>query len=130
MPPLILADIILVLHALFVGVVVGGVPLILVGGWRGWRWVRQRGFRLLHLGMIGFVVLEICIGMPCPLTVWERALRRQGGVGDDGQDFIAHWVGTLLFHHFPAWVFTTLYGGFGLLVLSLWWVVPCVRKRA
>jgi hypothetical protein len=130
MSPLIIADLILVLHAIFVAVVVGGVPLILLGGWRGWHWVRRRGFRVIHLGMIGFVVLETCIGMTCPLTVWEHALRRQGGGGDDGQDFIAHWVGILLFHHFPHWVFNALYGGFGLLVLSLWWLVPCARKRA
>lgn len=125
---LLLADFILLFHALYVGVVVCSVPLIMIGGWCGWRWVRSPLYRFIHLAMIGIVVVEVFIGMACPLTIWEKALRAQPGSGEE-PGFIAHWVGRALFHHYPQWVFNTAYIAFGLLVLSLFYFVP-VRRSA
>ena len=65
------ADAILTLHALFVAFVVLGLCCILVGGYRGWSWVRDRWFRLAHLAAIGVVVLQSWVGVICPLTRWE-----------------------------------------------------------
>lgn len=117
------ADCILYCHALYVGIVVCSVPLIIVGGLRHWRWVRNPVFRFTHLAMIGFEVLEVFIGIACPLTVWEKALRAQPGSGDES-GFIANWVSRALFHSYPQWVFNTAYIAFGLLVLSLFYFVP------
>ena len=45
----ILADLVLLVHFLFVLFVVLGLMLILVGGAFGWRWVRDQAFRVAHL---------------------------------------------------------------------------------
>jgi hypothetical protein len=121
---LLFADTLLILHILFVLTVVALVPLILIGGWRGWVWVRSKPLRLIHLMMIGVVVAESVFGIPCPLTVWENDLRVAGGDVAYEAGFIADWVSRLLYWDFPAWVFTSIYIAFGLLILSLWFLVP------
>ena len=63
------ADLILVLHTLFVAFVVLSLPAILLGGVLAWPWVRNRCFRLLHLAAIAFVVVQSWLGMICPLTL-------------------------------------------------------------
>lgn len=120
-----LADLILLVHFAFVLFVVGGFALILVGAARGWRWIRQRGFRLAHLAAIFFVALESVIGMACPLTVWEDALR----AGPEGRSFIGRWVGRLLYYDFPEWVFTIVYVAFAIAVAAAWRFVPPHRKQ-
>ncbi len=37
----LLADLVLLTHFLFVVVVIAGLPLIIIGGIRGWHWVRS-----------------------------------------------------------------------------------------
>jgi Protein of Unknown function (DUF2784) len=123
-----LADAVLIIHALFVGVVVMSVPLIAIGGWRGWRWVRNPVYRFTHLGMIAFVAGESLIGMNCPLTVWESKLRINAGQAGYSNDFIAVWLDRLLFYHLPQWMFLAMYVGFALLVASLFYFVP-IKKR-
>lgn len=76
---ILLADIILVVHALYATTVVIMVPIILIGWWRNWEWVRNFWFRLIHLIMIGIVVVEVGFGWVCPLTTWENQLRLAGG---------------------------------------------------
>ena len=114
-----LADLILVAHFAFVAFVVGGLPLIWLGAARGWRWVRNRQFRIAHLAAISFVALEALAGMVCPLTEWEDALRATPAA----TSFIARWLHRLLFYSFPDWVFTTAYVLFALLVAATWWRV-------
>ena len=67
-----LADAILILHVGIVAFVVLGTALILIGGWRRWRWVRGFIWRLAHLLLIAFVVLQTWLGALCPLTVWSK----------------------------------------------------------
>lgn len=76
---IILADVVVFVHVLFVGFVVLAVPVILVGRFRQWPWVRNFWFRLTHLLMITIVVVETLCGVPCPLSIWERDLRIDGG---------------------------------------------------
>ncbi|MGH8640305.1 MAG: DUF2784 family protein, partial [Burkholderiales bacterium] len=45
-----LADLILIVHFLFVAFVVGGLALIWIGAAAGWEWVRNFWFRVAHLG--------------------------------------------------------------------------------
>ena len=71
-----LADVLVVIHAVWVGVVVFGLLAVLIGAWLGWQWIRDFWFRIVHLGMIGVVVFEAVLGIPCPLTTWEAGLRR------------------------------------------------------
>lgn len=128
MPMIFPADVILIAHVLYVSVVVFSVPLILIGAWRHWGWVHNFWFRAVHLLMILIVVAESFLGISCPLTVWESALRRSSAQQAYQGDFIATWLDRLMFYHFPHWVFTAAYTIFGLLVFSLFFIVPVKRR--
>jgi hypothetical protein len=123
------ADAVLAVHVAFVGFVVIGLVLVLVGAVLGWRWVRSPVFRGLHLVAIGYVVLESWFGVRCPLTVWEMALRARAGDVTYGGDFIQHWLQAVLYYDAPTWVFTVAYTAFGLLVVASWFLVPPRRRQ-
>jgi hypothetical protein len=125
-----LADVVLVAHALFVGFVVVGFALILLGLARGWRWVRRPVFRYAHLAAIGIVVLQAWLGVECPLTTAEDALRRQAGQAGYGASFIQDWLYRLLYYRADTWVFTLVYSVFGAAVLVVWWYAPPVRQQS
>ena len=115
----ILADAILILHVLIVFFVVGALPVIWIGHFCRWRFVRSFGFRMTHLALIGFVAAQSVAGALCPLTTWESRLRIKAGgdpYGDTG--FIAHWFQRLLFYECDAWIFRASYVAFFLLVLA------------
>lgn len=123
-----LADLILVTHALFVAFVVLGLAAILFGKYRRWGWVRNLRFRLLHLAAIGIVVAESWLGLACPLTEWEnRAREAAAGGAAYSSSFIQHWLHEILFYDFAPWVFTLAYTAFGALVLAAWLLVPPER---
>ena len=123
MAPL-LADFILGIHLLFVMFVVGGLATIWIGAACGWRWVRNSWFRIAHLAAICYVAAEAVLGVVCPLTEWEDALRAT----HDETGFVARWTRRVLFYDFPEWVFTVAYLMFALAVaLTLWFVPP--RRR-
>jgi hypothetical protein len=128
MPHALLADLVLALHVLFVAFVVLGLALIAIGGLGGWRWVRNRRFRQLHLAAIGFVVIETWLGRVCPLTELEASLR--DGVGGSGYEsgFIAHWLSRLLYVDAPPWAFVLAYTAFGAAVVAAWFLVPPARS--
>jgi len=54
----LMADLILVIHALFVAFVVLGLFAVLSGKYLRWSWVRNLRFRLFHLAAIGVVNME------------------------------------------------------------------------
>ena len=114
-----IADAVLVVHALFVVFVVGGFVLILLGA-RSWGWVRNRTFRILHLAAIAFVAAEALLGIACPLTTWEDALR--GASGE--RSFVGRWVARLLYYDFPEWAFTVAYCAFAIAVVWAWIAIP------
>lgn len=123
--PRILADAVLVLHAAYIVFVVGGLMVILLGGWLGWRWVRNPWFRVIHLAAIGWVVGQAWLGIDCPLTTLEIHWRERAGGEVYPVSFVAYWVRRLCFFQAPPWVFTTAYTAFGGLVLGGWlWVRP------
>lgn len=121
----LLADSVLLLHSLFVVFIAGGLLLVLIGKWRGWHWVTNPWFRLIHLLGIGAVVLQSWAGVVCPLTTWEMALRQHTGEVVYRGSFIAHWLDALLYYRAPEWVFVVCYSAFGAMVaLAWWWVRP------
>lgn len=129
MPFQLLADAVLVLHLGVVLFVVGGLACILVGNVLAtWAWVNHRGFRLAHLGAIGFVAVQAWLGESCPLTTLESWLRTQAGGPAYRKGFIEHWVQWLIFYEAPGWVFTALYSAFGALVVLAWWAYPPARS--
>lgn len=120
----LLADVVLAVHVAVVLFVVGGLVMVWVGQARGWHWVHRRWFRGLHLAAIGVVVAESWLGLTCPLTTLETALRHAAGGSGYAQSFVAHWLQRLLFYDAPAWVFTLAYTVFGAAVLATWWRWP------
>ena len=125
-----LADALLALHVGVVLFVVGLLALVLVGGARGWAWVRCFYLRLIHVLLMVFVTGQAWLGRLCPLTLWEQDLRRIAGEASYEESFIAHGLSRLLYWEAPWWVFVATYTGFAMLVLLAWrWVAP-QRKPA
>lgn len=122
---LLLADFILVIHFLFVLFVVGGLATIWIGAACGWRWVRNYWFRIAHLAAICYVAAEALLGVVCPLTEWEDALR----AAHAQTSFVARWTRRVLFYNFPEWAFTVAYLIFALAVALTLWLVPPRRHE-
>lgn len=78
----ILADVVVLLHLLFIALVVGGSLL-------AWRWPR---LVWLHLPAVLWGVAIELLGWVCPLTPLENTLRRAAGQHGYGGDFVEHYV--------------------------------------
>ncbi len=116
-----LADAILLIHALVVAFIVGGALYVWIGVWFDWPGVRSPLFRYVHLGAMLFVAAEAIMGLVCPLTLWEDALRGE----QSNSGFVARWVGRLIYYDLPGWVFSAAYVAFaGALVVTLVLVPP------
>lgn len=123
LPYRILADAALVVHAAYILFVTGGVVVIWLGGWLGWRWVRNPWFRVAHLAAIGLVIGQAWLGIDCPLTTLETHWRERAGQEAYRASFVAHWLHRLIFFEAPPWVFATAYTAFGGLVVGSWFLV-------
>jgi hypothetical protein len=121
----VFADIVLVIHFLFVLFVVGSLPLIWIGEWMRLGFVRNLRFRLAHIAAILFVVVESFVGMVCPLTLWEDRLRG----GESGGNFIQRWLHRILFYDVPEWILTTVYVLFAVLVIITFRLLPPRSRR-
>jgi hypothetical protein len=116
-----LADLVLVLHFAYVLFVVGGLLAIWTGYALGWQWVRNPWFRVLHFAAIALVAVEAVVGMMCPLTILEDALRP----GEEaGGSFLQRWLHAVMFWDWPLWVFTALYLGFAAAVAATFLLLP------
>ena len=126
---LLAADVILLLHVLFVAFVVFGLVLIFVGKVRSWSWVRNRWFRIVHLAAIAVVVLQSWFSVICPLTTLEMALRLRAGDEAYTGTFMSHWLESVLYYRAPAWVFGVCYTAFAALIVASWFRVRPRRLR-
>ena len=122
---LLAADIVLVLHVLFVAFIVIGLVSVLIGKVLSWSWIRNPWFRLLHLVAIGVVVIQAWFGIICPLTMLEMELRAQAADTVYTGSFISYWLEKILYYQFSPWVFTTCYTVFAAAVVYSWfWIRP------
>jgi uncharacterized protein DUF2784 len=119
-----LADVVLVVHVLFVAFVGLGFVVIWIGYFAGWQFASDIRFRFAHLLAMAFVLAEAVFGVTCPLTTWESDLRSRTGEGGYDGSFIQHWVGRLLFYECSERTFTVLYAAFFALILLTFWIVP------
>ena len=127
---LLAADVVLLLHVLFVAFVIFGLVLILAGKAFSWAWVRNPWFRLAHLLAIGVVVVQSWFGAICPLTTIEMTLRSRAEDTVYPGSFVAYWLEALLYYRAPAWVFAVCYTLFGAVVAGSWfWVSPRRFRR-
>src|SRR5262245_22456888 len=126
MSPVFLADLLVTVHLAFMVFVIVGLVLILAGAVLRWGWVRNFWFRLGHLLSIGFVAAEATIGMKCPLTVWEAALRgHERNV--EGASAVGVFAIRVLYYEVPEEQFVYFYYGymaFAALVLLAFIVAP------
>lgn len=95
MSPRLLADLLVVLHLLFILFVVFGGLLVL-----RWRWVAW-----LHLPCAAWGALVEFTGWICPLTPLENRLRLEAGQAGYSGGFIDHYVIPLVYPPglTPAW---------------------------
>lgn len=116
------ADLILIVHFLYVLFVVGSLPVIWIGAWLKLKFVANPWFRYLHLAAILFVVAESLLGVTCPLTVWENNLRQ---IMESDVSFIQHWLHRIIFYQVSEAVLTAIYIAFAALVtMTFKWVPP------
>ncbi|WP_447920062.1 DUF2784 domain-containing protein [Achromobacter aegrifaciens] len=83
----LLADLVLIVHGLFVAFVMFGGLLAL--------WKRRIAY--LHLPALAWGALVIGMGWICPLTPLEISLRQQAGQQGYGGGFIEHYVLALIY---------------------------------
>jgi hypothetical protein len=82
-----LADLVLIIHALFIVFVICGGLLVL--RWRGIAW--------LHLPAVVWAVLLEVFGWLCPLTPLEQDLRQAAGASGYSGSFIEHYLVQLVY---------------------------------
>ncbi|MDB5496046.1 MAG: hypothetical protein JWP28_77 [Phenylobacterium sp.] len=119
MNPAALGEVILSVHLVVIAFNVLGLIAIPLGAARGWRWVRIRWWRLLHIASWAVVALQAMLGRACFLTLWQDQL-----TGASGEPLIMRWVNGLIYWPLPIWVFGAMYLVLFALVIALWWLVP------
>src|SRR5205823_13710566 len=118
MSPGFWADVLVVFHTAYVGFVVIGQLLIVLGLLCGWRWVRNPWFRSIHLAAILVVAVEAYFQYTCPLTTWENQLRELAGEPVRGQSFVGRLMNEILFSEsYNPDLIHKLHMAFGVLVL-------------
>lgn len=120
MGPSSLADLVLALHLAVIAFNVLGLAAIPLGARLGWRWVRIRWWRILHIASWALVAAQALLGRACFLTIWQDAL---AGAGPE-PPLIARWVNSLIYWPLPIWVFGAMYLVLFAAVLALWWLAP------
>jgi hypothetical protein len=126
----LLADLIVVVHFLYVSFTVGGELLILIGGALRWAWTRNLTLRIAHLCSVVLVAAEALAGAACPLTVWEYRLRALAGQRVEAQiSFVPRLVRRIIFYDFPAWVFVIVYVAFAAAVVLTFILLPPARQQ-
>jgi hypothetical protein len=111
---------ILVLHIAIVAFNLFGLIAIPLGAWRGWRFVRIRWWRALHVAVLGIVALQALFGHACLLTIWQDAL-----AGDTASaPLIMRWINRLIYWPLPIWFFAGLYIAVFAYTVVLWFLVP------
>jgi hypothetical protein len=121
---MILAEAILAVHVAIILFNLFGLIVVPLGALCGWRFVRVRWWRVLHLILLGTVALQAVAGRACILTLWQDAVATGA---PSPTPLIMGWVNRMIYWPLPVWVFAALY----LLVfgyaLALLWLVPPER---
>ena len=111
------ADVVVVIHLLFIGFVAGGVFL-------AWRWPR---IIWAHIPAVVYGALVEFAGFTCPLTLLENDLRRHAGEAGYRGGFIDHYLVAVIY---PPGLTRGMQIGLGLLVLRWRHRIPGLRAPA
>ena len=82
-----MADLIVIIHLLTVGFVIGGGLIVL-------KWKRAA---LVHLPIVAWVIFAECFHKTCPLTYVENWFRERGSMDTYQGDFVAHYLMPVLY---------------------------------
>ena len=115
-----LADLVLVLHLVFIVFVVAGGLLTL-----RWRWAP-----LVHLPAAFWGVFVEVSGRVCPLTPLENALRRAAGASGYSGGFIEHYLVPAIYPSLLSHPVQLLLGGLVVLANVLVYSVVWQRHRS
>jgi hypothetical protein len=124
-PDPLLANAVLVAHLLVIGFNVFGLVAIPLGGWLGWRFVRVRWWRWLHLASMAVVAVQALAGRACILTTLQDRL---AGAATPGPPLILGFVNRVIFWPLPLWAFAVLYVVLFIFVITLLRLVPVERR--
>ncbi|MCH7799470.1 MAG: DUF2784 domain-containing protein [Planctomycetes bacterium] len=126
----LLADLIVIVHLAYVAFVIAGTVLVLTGALLRWRWIRNPVFRVVHLLAITVVAVQAAVGVICPLTEWETALRRRAGQQVEADiSFVGRLVRDVLYYDVSPRALTITYVIFALLVFATLLIVPLRWRR-
>jgi hypothetical protein len=120
----LLAQAVLALHLLVIAFNVAGLVVIPLGARLGWRFVRIRWLRILHLVSWVVVAAQAALGRACFLTDW------QGALSGDGAEtpMVMRFVNSLIYWPLPMRAFTAMYLALFAYVVALWWIVAPSRR--
>jgi hypothetical protein len=117
-----LGQAILAVHLAVIAFNVIGLIAIPLGAVLGWRWVRVRWWRALHVASWAVVALQAALGRACFLTIWQDQLTGAGAQ----PPLIERWVERAVYWPLPIWVFGAIYLVLFAAVIALW---RAVRPR-
>jgi hypothetical protein len=126
-----LADALTFVHLLYVGFVVVGLLVILVGAAFGCKWVRNPWFRSLHLLAIAIVALEGVWHIECPLTTLENHWRALAGETVSGDSFVKRLVDRVMLNNiWQQSTYEIIHISFGVLVALTYVFIPPRFRRS
>ncbi len=120
-----MAELVLAAHLVVILFNVFGLVAVPVGAACGWRFVRIRWWRVLHLLSLAAVAVQAVAGRACILTLWQSEL---AGAATRPLPLIVGWVNRLVYWNLPLWVFALLYVAVFGYTLGLFWLVPPRRS--
>ncbi len=128
---LLAADVILLIHFLFVAFVILGFIFIWIGYFTKQKFAKNAKFRICHILVMGIVLCESLIGMICPLTEWENYLRVRGGQDQVYEtSFMKEWIHKIMFFDFSELTFVIVYALFFALILLTFRVIPLDLRKS
>ena len=116
-----LAEVVLAIHLAVINFNLFGLIVVPIGATLGWRFVRVRWWRLLHLLSMAVVAVQAIAGRACFLTILQDGF---SGGGGQPTPLIMAFVNRLVFWPLPIWVFAVIYLLACLYTLALWRLVP------
>ena len=102
---ILVADFVLIIHFSIVFFLVFGLVALPIGYLRNYSWTRNAKFRVAHMSLMAFITIEAGLGITCPLTIIENALRQI----EYQQSFVAYWVSRFIYWDLPTYSFMILY---------------------
>jgi hypothetical protein len=115
-----LGQAILAVHLAVIAFNVLGLIAIPLGAAMGWRWVRVRWWRILHLASWAVVALQALLGRACFLTIWQDQLTAAAAQ----PPLIERWVEGVIYWPLPIWAFGAIYLALFAAVVAFWWLIP------